>query len=229
MKRSVTVFVGAATLLLTACRGTITERLDVHPNGSATASVTSLMDEEFYNLANQPGRSSDFFKPDEGWSVVRSTDDEGNHKILATKEIPSLSHGDLGALPRQLAPLAADNSLDQENAGFMTRTRMHFVVPAISYPQSGPEDSSFGKIGEALAASLVKVRLELKVPGNVKETNGERLSDGSYRWDLSFDSPTRVDLTTETVNIVFVIGAATLALIIAGLAFAALRPRRSAT
>ena len=73
----------------------------------------------------------------------------------------------------------------------MTRTHLHFVVPAIQYPQSGSENWSLGNLGEALAASLVRVRLELKVPGNVESTNGERLRGPSpfgYEFRLAHES-----------------------------------------
>ena len=70
MGRSVVVIAWAATLLLTGCRGMITERLDVHPNGSATAESsarwtksfitlpTSLADQAIYLAQTKAGPSS---------------------------------------------------------------------------------------------------------------------------------------------------------------------------
>ena len=46
---------------------------------------------------------------------------------------------------------------------------------------------------------------------------------------MSFDSPTRVDLATETVNIVLLAGTVVLVVIAFGLAFAALWQRRMAS
>jgi hypothetical protein len=77
-------------------------------------------------------------------------------------------------------------------------------------------------MGAALIPSVMGVHLEIKMPGRVLDTNGERTSDGATRWDINLQRPTEIRYVIEEVDTVHVALLA-LAIVIAGAALLALR------
>jgi hypothetical protein len=184
-------------LALAGCRATITDRLEIHSDGTATAKVATVMDDQFYNLAGN--KWDDIVKESDGWHVTRSTDDNENHRVDASRE--------LGPLDEHFADQTSTPGLFQEaratwdNHGLMRTLSVSATLPAIKIPTDKTAFPGSEDMAKQMASNVVALRLNLLVPGTVTSTNGERQRDGSYQWTLSFTSPTQVNLTTEMPNV----------------------------
>lgn len=190
----------ALTVALAACKSTTTFRFDERQNGTTTFSVREVMDDEAYNVDMAQSTRDPFeLLSDNGFTVTRELDGEGNHSITA-----SLT-GTRDELKSRLALIAANNNspsvlaptiTDVSHGLFTDRTTELTVFPALLSSDSG----RWNLAAQAASQGLAVFRLEYKPQGRVVRANGEVLPDGSVRWTLASQRPTEISVVYETTN-----------------------------
>lgn len=200
----------SAAFILAGCHATVTLSFNVHPNNTVTVNVREVLDDQLYQLVeNQDDGNSDFGVASaqaQGWVASRSVDEDDNHIILMSKTFTmaefanAFTNGNLPASAGTSIPL--DIAAITQTRGLFTDTEsLSTTIPA-PMPSSQPDAGNpWASAGEAMAASVVSLHLQLKTPGKVVSTNGETLPDGTVQWDLALQSPTAVQYVAQTPDV----------------------------
>jgi hypothetical protein len=198
--------VGVSVPFLAACHGDVTFRFDVHGDGTALATARGIMDDQLYELALSQNANGDLFGTErlqrEGWTVSQAFDENGNHVITISK---LLSRNDLtisgttSALRGASLPFSSIE-LSRSPGLFVERDSLSATIPALlPWAQSALNRPYLG-LAAAVFGSTVAVHLELRTPGKVLATNGERTPNGFVRWDLGLQAPTTVLYTVRVIH-----------------------------
>lgn len=166
------------------------------------------MDDQLYRLALSQKFTGDPFGTEtfqrEGWSVSRSTDDNGNHVITMSKV---LSRDDLNssgqptpALRGMFVPFSS-LQVSRSRGFFVEQDSLTATVPALLPLVQSQLRPPYDDLASAMFSAAVALHFELRTPGNVLETNGERTPSGFVRWDLSLQAPTRVLYAVRVVHV----------------------------
>lgn len=213
--------------VLTACHADITERFDLNADGSGTVTLRETMDDQFAQIARS--QSADPFGTEaarkSGWSVEQTLDDNGNH-IVTMRRSFARGHANDVFHGNGLGQKTELRNVDLEQSGnpFRTTFRLRTTIPRLM-PASSSNDP-WANAGASMAASLVSIHLVLATPGQIDETNGERASDGSVRWNLSLTEPTTVSMAVTYTNWPLIGAAlAAVAVVLAGVLLAVRRSR----
>jgi len=197
----------ALLLTVTGCHADVTLRLDLHRNGTASASTREVLDDQLYQLALSQDTSGDPFGAErlkrEGWSVSQSSDENASHTIVATKLLTTHGVSDIGStaplfrgasLPLTSLELSRSPGLFSENDSLSgtVPSLLPIAESALGRPYSG--------LAAALFSSVVALHLELRTPGSVLDTNGETRADGFVRWNLSLQGPTKIAYTVRLIR-----------------------------
>jgi hypothetical protein len=224
-----------AALLLSACRGDLTYRFDVHPaSNTVTVSLKEKFDQQFYALATSQGGSNPFdfdSAKQAGWDVNKSVDDDGNQSIQISKTMPIDSFSDQSSgnglpdiggkgLPFDPQSLRVSSGLLLDKATFAT------TLPAPMPKATDSAANPYASMGSSLAPSVIGVHLEIKMPGKVVETNGETTSDGATRWDINLQRPTEIRYVVQEIDTLHVV-LLVITIGVAGVALYRLRKRRA--
>jgi hypothetical protein len=141
----------------------------------------------------------------EGWSTAMTTDANGNHVITMSK---LLSRDDLNSIGRPTATPALRGLFLPLTGGSISRSPGFFVetdtlsatAPALLPFVQSELKPPYDDLASAMLSSAVALHFELRTPGNVLQTNGQRATDGFYRWDLSLDQPTQMVYRVRVVH-----------------------------
>lgn len=208
---------------LTACHADVTFSFDVHGNGSALATTREVIDDQLYELASSQNTDGDPFGTErlqrQGWTVSRSSDDNGNHIITISKPLSrsefKYANDGMPALRGASLPF---NSLELSRSPglFVERDSLSATIPALLPWAQYVMNRPYAGLASAIASSFVALHLELRTPGKVLATNGETTPDGFVRWDLNLQAPTTIQYSVQRVDSGRIIAAVIIALLILG-------------
>ena len=195
-----------ATTLLTGCHADVTFRFDVRYRGTHVT-TTAVIDDQLYRLAMSQNANADPFGMERlqraGWTVDRAYDDNGNHtitisKLIAQKELNGaiFDNASLRREPLPFDSLTVSRSyglfVEQDSLEAVTHPILPWAEAVLARPYAG--------LASALIGSAVAVHVELRTPGKVLATNGERTSHGFVRWDMNLQSPTKLSYVVRIVR-----------------------------
>ena len=213
----------SALFALAGCHASLTERMDVHANGTTTVHLKVVADDQLYKLAEaRRGSAPSLFdasaKDDPTWNVTRTTDDDDDHliemtKTVKTSDVPSVLHGlmkdaettSLGNMPVDVNAngFRFTPTITETPGLFTDRWRIHADVPSPMGSQGNP----WAGVAQAMVSSFVQFRYELALPGKLISTNGEVRPDGSVLWRLPLEQTSTIDLVAETSDIAHIVAA----------------------
>ena len=213
----------ALIFVLSGCRMTLTNEIDVNADGSAVLHVITTADDQLYSLAKSQANGADpFAKPPTstpGWETTRRVMENGDHVVDATRRVGSISEigpalaafyagastssGSAKSVPG-ISPESWKFTVEQRPGLFTRTVHFHVDVPKL-LPSTKPSGSdSSAQLGEAMARSMLgtilAVHTELRLPGKIISNNGEQLADGRIRFTHSFDSPSSIDVVAEITD-----------------------------
>ena len=146
------------------------------------------MDDQLYRLALSQKFTGDPFGTEtfqrEGWSVSRSTDDNGNHVITMSKV---LSRDDLNSSGQPTPALRgifvpfSSLQVSRSRGFFVEQDSLTATVPALLPLVQSQLRPPYDDLASAMFSAAVALHFELRTPGNVLETNGERTPSGFVR------------------------------------------------
>ncbi|HTJ28536.1 MAG TPA: hypothetical protein VMA36_20430 [Candidatus Limnocylindria bacterium] len=244
----------AAVLVLAGCKATLTNRVEAQSDGSATVHVIMTADDQLYSLAQSQGGSDLFSGKDSqtagGWTVQRKVNANGDHVVDASTHVSTLQ--DVPKAFEEYYSQAASSASSQANtlsgispkqwhfkvdrtAGLFTDTiHVHADVPKLmsDQPQSNSSDpwaAAGASMGREMLTSMLTVNTEIKLPGSIKSTNGEQMSDGALQFNHPLTSTSSIDIVDEVPDVPHIILTVVLGIVVvAGLVIGALRKRSPA-
>jgi len=196
----------ALFFLLTGCAADVTFAIDVHRNGSATATTREVMDDQLYRMAMRQTVTGDPFgiatMQRDGWAVVQSADANGNHVITMSKlvgrsdlENPS---GAAPALRGMFLPLSAAQ-IKRSQGFFVEQDALSATAPPLLAFVQSQLRPPYDDLASAVLSS-VALHFALRTPGKILETNGVRTPSGFVMWDLSLQGPTRIVYSVRLIR-----------------------------
>lgn len=219
------ILAAVGVLVLAGCHADITYRFDVHPNRTVTVTVKELIDDQFYQLAVSQNPSDDPFEfrtaKNDGWVIARSIDQNGNHSIIATKTVPLNQIQGKDALPGLMDSKSSPihfAELKKSNGLFVDTSTLQETIPAPMSNARLQSADAMAAAGASMAASMISMRLDLRMPGWVTATNGERMADGYTRWTIDLRHPTVIRYTAQTPDSAHIVIAVVLAIVLTLLA-----------
>jgi hypothetical protein len=197
----------AVVLLLTGCAADVTFAIDVHRNGSATATTREIMDDHLYRLALRQTVTGDPFGIEtmqhEGWSISQTADANGNHVITMSKllrrEDLSSAGGPAPALRGVFLPLSAAQ-ISRSHGFFSEQDSLSATAPALLPFVQSQLRPPYDDLASAMLSAAVALHFELRTPGKIVETNGERTPSGFVRWNLGLQAPTKITYTVRLIR-----------------------------
>jgi hypothetical protein len=220
------------SFLITGCHGDVDWRLDVKSENSAVVTLKEVLDDQMYALVLSQSKSDPFQAPSSDWQVSRSVDDNGNHVFVATSPTMPLDQA-LGGFETYANSINHDSSDDTftfpspvvHGSPFVRTIDLDGDFPALMKPDPS---NSYSAMTANIAASVFAVHFDLRTPGNVTATNGERTPDGFTRWDLNLSAPTHIEYSVRIVSWPLVIGLSLAALSLIVVVLVSLRRRSTA-
>jgi hypothetical protein len=225
----------SAALVLAGCKITFTHRIDVQPDESANIHVIVTMDDQFYQLSQaQTGKDAVFLGGIEGakgWTVRRTVTNAGDHVADASTHVATVadiasafstyyaSAAPSGSSPSSIhvtgfSPSTWNFHVDRTQGIFTDTIHVHADAPALIPDTPGDSANPAASLGASVISSMVTVNTEIKLPGSIKTTNGEKMQDGSIRFQHSLSSPTTIDVVGEVPDYTHIVISALLAVVL---------------
>lgn len=217
--------VAAAGIVLSGCKMTLTNRVDVQGDGGAVVHVVATVDDQLYGLAQSQGGGADnpflgsTSTTNEGWTVTRSVTGTGDHAIDVSKHVASVEDvaaafssvydtasktSSRGGMPN-LSPTRWNFTIHRNPGLFTDTIVVHADVPSLIPPTAPSSSDPWGSAGEsfgrAMLLSMLTVNTELKLPGTIKSTNGEQTPDGYIRFTHPLMQPSSIDIVDEVPDV----------------------------
>ncbi|MDJ0952941.1 MAG: hypothetical protein QNJ81_04620 [Acidimicrobiia bacterium] len=226
MKRYIPLFALLA-LVLSACTIRLDVGLTVNENETGTFSLFMGFDQEMQDLIAQGGGgdfdlTEDLSDVPEGWTAVEVSEDGFDGVRIATDYD---SFEDLEAKLAELGDgtdgvgtdLLSDFGLSRDGDEFRFEVDASGVDEGLSgaLGESGGEDLLEGVDPSVILGDLFEVRFNLTMPGSITEHNADSVNGNTLTWELEFAEEGQTLMAVSTV------GGGSSALLIAGIAVAA--------
>lgn len=226
------VLAAIALPILSACHADVTFQFDMHRNGSVTATTREILDDQLYQLANQNTGADPLGisrLQQQGWSVSRAADQNGNHIISISKVLGrrELSNPNAAMALRGAAPPFSSLVISRSPGFFVEQDALSATIPALLPFAMSTLNRPYSAFATDMLASVVALHFELRAPGRVLTTNGETTPSGFTRWDLSLQAPTKVFYSVRIVRIDEIVLSVLVAAVLGIAVFVALRQRFS--
>ncbi len=208
MRRS--LLAALAVVLLTGCRLDTSVRVEMNADGTGTVTVTAVADAELMERISKPDEQLRFGDAQAaGWAVEGPTEgDDGGATIVLSHPFSGADDATtlLNSLGGPLGEVSITRVVEGEGAdATATNTLAGTAVLADGFrgfADQGLVDAVGGTpfaddLEGTTPADTMTVELELSLPGDIDETNGER--DGrTARWQLPLDGTEQaLELTTR--------------------------------
>jgi hypothetical protein len=214
------VFAIAVAVTLSGCRMSLTNRVDVRSDGGAVVHVIAAVDDQLYSLAQSQGGANSLFSEsgttESGWTVTRTLLANGDHAIDMSKAVSSVedvpaafdsmyktaaSSSSQANMP-SISPESWNFTVDRSLGLFTDTIHIHADVPKIigdstSSTSDNPWAAAGENLGRAMLVSMLTVNTEVKLPGTVTSTNGERMPDGTIRFTHPLMGTSTIDIVDE--------------------------------
>jgi len=222
--------VGILPLLLTACHADVTERVTLHDAEHADVSTKIVMDDQFEAVASQNGAKPfdvDTLRND-GWTVTKSIDDDGNHVIemhravaaadletvLGTTGVLAMGQKNAGSAGTTPPPHPVV-SVERKDGLFFDDYTLHAYIPALM--PATASNNPYAGLGGVMAASMISLHFVLAAPGKLENTDGELDPSGAIHWTINITQPREFNATLRTPDYVHIgIAVLTVVALIAG-------------
>lgn len=231
------IFLLISITMLSACHADILYRLDIHANKTATVTLHESLDGELYQMVVGSGGADPLgiiAARKAGWTVSQHTLPDGGRVIELTDIVPVAKVSNIlaevlqsagGSVGRGKMPALG---LVEHRGLFFNDFSLRTAIPGI-ISKSASSNTSFSSMGQAMAASVMSLRFQLRAPGTVIKTNGTPLKNGYVQWDLNPNEPTPISYVVEVPAVKHILSIVVTALLVLVGAFAfVLRKRRLA-
>jgi hypothetical protein len=206
---------------VSGCKVALTNRFEMRDNGSVAVHVVQRLDDQLYALGASRGYA-DWGKPKDGWAIKKYATEDGDHVVDASRQAASLDEAVKVVINYYASEAPNNASLASGLPSSFDPSRLHFDVQSrdglftktysiradvpqlipddkeLAVPGVSPLSSPFGaQMLRSMIAGILSLHTEIKLPGTIVSTNGERLADGSIRFTHSLTSPSHIDLVDE--------------------------------
>jgi len=154
------------TFLLTSCIE-VKHKISINDDGSGNTKLEIILSKEIFSLDPKAGSKIKEDLKKEGWKIVKEEEKAGEYLIVAEKKFKNIS---------ELNDEYTQYTFFSEKKGFLTKS--YFL------------EIEFIKTPDILSLSY---ELNIKMPGNIYETNGIKVSPSEVKWNLdSFSRGTKL-------------------------------------
>jgi len=156
------------SFILTSCIE-VKHKISINNDGSGSTKLEIILSKEIFSLDPKAGSQIKEDLKKEGWKIVKEEEKAGKYLIVAEKKFKNIS---------ELNDEYTQYTFFPQKKGFLTKS--YFL------------EIEFVKTPD-IPISYISYELNIKMPGNIDETNGMKVSSSEVKWNLdSFSRGTKL-------------------------------------